>query len=151
MATGDAARQMAAAPTKDAAPKKENRYTKIFTGFTFSTPNTSTVYGKDDKDTNRITKKLANVLVHLADGSGAFRAGVKAVQIKGSSAKPFPEFTFFATQHQGSFVVTEESAKAEFEEWKANTAIPAFLAWRKQAGPGATVPTNVPALDDVEL
>jgi hypothetical protein len=151
MATGDAARQMAAAPTKDAAPKKENRYDQIFKGFTFSTPARAEVYGKDDPNSNRITQKLANVLVHLANGAGSFRAGVKAVKMKNSAAKPYPEFTFFATPHQGSFVVTEESAKSEFEEWKANTAIPAFRAWRKQNGPGSTIPTNVEPLDDVDL
>lgn len=147
MAAGDIARQAAAAPRSsnqplaapkpDAAPDapKVNRFDALFTAYHFK-PASATVkiYGKGEGETgDRLSKKLASVVVEVANGLGTIAASVKAVQNRGET-EPHAEFLFQASQFGGQCFKAEGSAaEGELEDWK-DRLIDAFMIWRDKNG-----------------
>lgn len=151
---GDVAREMGHAPTPEkpgkgkpepqpepAAPK--NRYDAIFTGWTFSAAAPSSkVYGKDDPESDRASKKLASVTVEICGGDTIVPASIKAVQNK-DEEEAHLEFLFQASQYGGQCIkATTSSAKEDLEQWK-DRVIESFEAWREtNGGTGRTTATR---------
>lgn len=103
---------------------------------------------KSYPESNRTTKKIANILVELGTSRTYLKGSVKAVKYP-ERPKSVAEVGFFGAQNQGSCLATDDArAQAAMADVKSEI-IGLFAAWRKATGVAVYVPANALELDDV--
>ena len=147
-------REMAAAPltrNTDGTPKTDehvNRFDSIFTGMVFKAASAT---AKTYEEGDRKTRKIANVLIEIANSGTFLKGSVKAIQDKGDN-KPHAEFGFFGAVNQGTCIVTDEPQAGEDLEAFRRTVVKQYGAWRqKHSVSGTKAPQEALVLDDLSL
>ena len=97
---------------------------------------------------DRVTKKIANVLVELGNSGIFLKGSIKAVRYTGKT-KPVVEFGFFGAQNQGQCISTDDpNGQIALANVKGQI-VKLYMDWRKavQSGAAAHVPTDAPEID----